>query len=168
MEGVPTSIYCFVRHFLLDRCPPVERCSFLHAIWCSVDTSREPVTQRWEVAVPLCDGQHTALERKCCRPASATSRSLVAEPISHYASRPLFSDGHDRGIYSRDLPHSFRVNQQGIRERVDGMVRQLPGTLDLDEAKGQVSDRVFNSAIRQGISRRSCPLYGKPQRFWQG
>ena len=38
------------------------------------------------------------------------------EPVGHYAIRPLFSDGHDSGIYSWDLLHSFCVNQQGMWE----------------------------------------------------
>ena len=38
------------------------------------------------------------------------------EPVGHYAVRPLFSDGHDSGIYSWDLLHSFCLNQQGMWE----------------------------------------------------
>ena len=38
------------------------------------------------------------------------------EPVGHYAIRPLFSDGHDSGIYSWDLLHSFCLNQQGMWE----------------------------------------------------
>ncbi len=38
------------------------------------------------------------------------------EPVGHYAIRPLFSDGHDSGIYSWDLLHAFCVNQQGMWE----------------------------------------------------
>ena len=38
------------------------------------------------------------------------------EAVGHYAIRPLFSDGHDSGIYSWDLLHSFCLNQQGMWE----------------------------------------------------
>jgi DUF971 family protein len=34
------------------------------------------------------------------------------EPVGHYAIRLVFSDGHDSGIYSWDLLHSFCQNQQ--------------------------------------------------------
>ena len=44
------------------------------------------------------------------------------EPVGHYAIRPLFSDGHDSGIYSWDLLHSFCMNQQGMWE---AYLRQL-------------------------------------------
>ncbi len=38
------------------------------------------------------------------------------EPVGHYAIRPVFSDGHDSGIYSWDLLHSFCVNQDALWE----------------------------------------------------
>ncbi len=38
------------------------------------------------------------------------------EPVGHYAIRPLFSDGHDSGIYSWDLLHSFCLNQSAMWE----------------------------------------------------
>ncbi len=38
------------------------------------------------------------------------------EPVGHYAIRPLFSDGHDSGIYSWDLLHSFCLNEQEMWE----------------------------------------------------
>ncbi len=38
------------------------------------------------------------------------------EPVGHYAIRPLFSDGHDSGIYSWDLLHSLCMNQQCMWE----------------------------------------------------
>lgn len=44
------------------------------------------------------------------------------EPVGHYAIRIVFSDGHDSGIYSWDLLHSFCLNQQGMWE---AYLRQL-------------------------------------------
>lgn len=38
------------------------------------------------------------------------------EPVGHYAIRPLFSDGHDSGIYSWDLLHLFCLHQPGMWE----------------------------------------------------
>ena len=34
------------------------------------------------------------------------------EPVGHYAIRPVFSDGHDSGIYTWELLHTFCQNQQ--------------------------------------------------------
>ena len=38
------------------------------------------------------------------------------EPVGNYGIKPTFSDGHDSGIYSWDLLHSFCLNQQGMWE----------------------------------------------------
>ena len=38
------------------------------------------------------------------------------EPVGHYAIRPVFSDGHDSGIYSWDLLRSFCVNREALWE----------------------------------------------------
>lgn len=38
------------------------------------------------------------------------------EPVGHYAIRPVFSDGHDSGIYSWDLLHSLCVNREALWE----------------------------------------------------
>ncbi|MCX7215294.1 MAG: DUF971 domain-containing protein [Burkholderiales bacterium] len=38
------------------------------------------------------------------------------EPVGHYAIRPVFSDGHDSGIYSWDLLHGFCVNREALWE----------------------------------------------------
>ena len=38
------------------------------------------------------------------------------EPVGHYAIRPVFSDGHDSGIYSWDLLHNFCVNRDRLWE----------------------------------------------------
>ncbi len=38
------------------------------------------------------------------------------EPVGHYAIRPVFSDGHDSGIYSWDLLHDFCVNRDRLWE----------------------------------------------------
>lgn len=38
------------------------------------------------------------------------------EPVGHYAIRPVFSDGHDSGIYSWDLLHSFCLNLEALWE----------------------------------------------------
>ncbi len=34
------------------------------------------------------------------------------EPVGHYAIRPVFSDGHESGIYTWELLHAFCQNQQ--------------------------------------------------------
>lgn len=44
------------------------------------------------------------------------------EPVGHYAIRPVFSDGHDSGIYSWDLLHDFCVNRDTLWE---GYLQQL-------------------------------------------
>ena len=36
------------------------------------------------------------------------------EPVGHYAIRPVFSDGHDSGIYSWDLLHRFCINRDKL------------------------------------------------------
>lgn len=38
------------------------------------------------------------------------------EPVGHYAIRPVFSDGHDSGIYSWDMLHDFCVNRERLWE----------------------------------------------------
>ena len=38
------------------------------------------------------------------------------EPVGHYAIRPVFSDGHDSGIYSWDLLHDFCMNRDKLWE----------------------------------------------------
>ncbi len=38
------------------------------------------------------------------------------EPVGHYAIRPVFSDGHDSGIYSWDMLHDFCVNRDPLWE----------------------------------------------------
>lgn len=47
-----------------------------------------------------------------------TGKRLVVitaiEPVGHYAIRPVFSDGHDSGIYSWDLLHSFCLNREAL------------------------------------------------------
>lgn len=36
------------------------------------------------------------------------------EPVGHYAIRPVFSDGHDSGIYSWDLLYRFCINRDQL------------------------------------------------------
>lgn len=36
------------------------------------------------------------------------------EPVGHYAIRPVFSDGHDSGIYTWELLNTFCQNQQSM------------------------------------------------------
>lgn len=36
------------------------------------------------------------------------------EPVGHYAIRPVFSDGHDSGIYSWDLLYELCVNHERL------------------------------------------------------
>ncbi len=38
------------------------------------------------------------------------------EPVGHYAIRPVFSDGHDSGIYSWDMLYDFCVNRDRLWE----------------------------------------------------
>ncbi len=38
------------------------------------------------------------------------------EPVGHYAIRPVFSDGHDSGIYSWDMLYDFCVNRERLWE----------------------------------------------------
>ena len=39
------------------------------------------------------------------------------EPVGHYAVRPIFSDGHDTGIYSWDYLYTLGVNQDEMWRR---------------------------------------------------
>jgi DUF971 family protein len=39
------------------------------------------------------------------------------EPVGHYAIRPVFSDGHDTGIYSWDYLHDLGVRQDELWQR---------------------------------------------------
>jgi DUF971 family protein len=36
------------------------------------------------------------------------------EPVGHYAVKPIFSDGHDSGIYSWEYLHELGVNQANL------------------------------------------------------
>ena len=36
------------------------------------------------------------------------------EPVGHYAIRPIFSDGHDSGIYSWDMLHTFCLHRDEL------------------------------------------------------
>ena len=51
---------------------------------------------------PRCAG--TGRDRRCCRPASARWRSTAIEPVGTYAVKLVFSDGHDTGLYTWELP----------------------------------------------------------------
>ena len=39
------------------------------------------------------------------------------EPVGHYALRPVFSDGHDTGIYSWEYLHDLGVRQDDLWQR---------------------------------------------------
>jgi DUF971 family protein len=39
------------------------------------------------------------------------------EPVGHYAIRPIFSDGHDTGIYSWDYLYDLGVRQDELWQR---------------------------------------------------
>ena len=39
------------------------------------------------------------------------------EPVGHYALRPMFSDGHDTGIYSWDYLYDLGVRQSELWQR---------------------------------------------------
>ena len=39
---------------------------------------------------------------------------LRIEPVGNYAIKPVFSDGHDSGLYSWDMLHSFCVNREEL------------------------------------------------------
>jgi DUF971 family protein len=36
------------------------------------------------------------------------------EPVGHYAIKPIFSDGHDSGLYSWDYLYDLCENQEGL------------------------------------------------------
>jgi DUF971 family protein len=38
------------------------------------------------------------------------------EPVGHYAIRPVFSDGHDSGIYSWEMLHDFCIYRDRLWE----------------------------------------------------
>ncbi len=39
---------------------------------------------------------------------------VSAEPVGHYGLQPVFSDGHDTGIYSWDLLYQLGLNQESL------------------------------------------------------
>lgn len=39
---------------------------------------------------------------------------LSIEPVGNYAIRPIFSDGHDTGLYSWDILHAFCVHRDEL------------------------------------------------------
>ena len=39
---------------------------------------------------------------------------VSVEPVGHYAIRPIFSDGHDSGIYSWDMLHTFCLHRDEL------------------------------------------------------
>ena len=65
---------------------------------------------------------------------------LRIEPVGNYAIRPVFSDGHDSGLYSWDMLHNFCLHQtelwatylnllesQGLSRDIDTTSRPAPG-----------------------------------------
>ena len=39
---------------------------------------------------------------------------LSIEPVGNYAIRPIFSDGHDTGLYSWDILHAFCIHHDEL------------------------------------------------------
>jgi DUF971 family protein len=52
--------------------------------------------------------------RRSCRSASVTSTSTRVEAIGNYAIRPVFSDGHESGLYSWDLLYNLGRNRDQL------------------------------------------------------
>ena len=56
------------------------------------------------------------------------------EPVGHYALKPIFSDGHDSGLYSWDFLHFVCENQEQLwkeyldKLKVAGLDRDAPMT----------------------------------------
>jgi DUF971 family protein len=57
------------------------------------------------------------------------------EPVGNYAIRPIFSDGHDSGIYSWDMLYALGVQQESmwqqylVRLAAAGASREVDATL---------------------------------------
>ena len=63
---------------------------------------------------------------------------LSLEPVGHYGVKPVFSDGHDSGIFSWDLLYELGANEAQLwaeyefRLKADGVDRDTP----MPEKKG--------------------------------
>jgi DUF971 family protein len=69
------------------------------------------------------------------------------EPVGHYAIRPVFSDGHDTGIYSWDYLYDLGVRQDQLWQRyldrleAAGASREAPATAQLATHLANAGDK---------------------------
>lgn len=55
---------------------------------------------------------------------------LSLEPVGNYAVKPVFSDGHDSGLYSWDYLHMLGREQDGLWQAYLGRLEREGGTRD--------------------------------------
>jgi DUF971 family protein len=57
---------------------------------------------------------------------------LALEPVGNYAVQPVFSDGHDSGIYSWDLLYTLGVNQDELWADYLARIEAAGASRDID------------------------------------
>lgn len=57
------------------------------------------------------------------------------EPVGNYAVRPIFSDGHDSGIYSWDLLHQLGANRDELWADYLARLEAAGASRDIDSTK---------------------------------
>ncbi|MBK8402141.1 DUF971 domain-containing protein [Propionivibrio sp.] len=55
---------------------------------------------------------------------------LGIEPVGNYAIKPVFSDGHDSGLYSWDVLHTLCVNQDALWQAYLDKLAEQGGSRD--------------------------------------
>ena len=71
---------------------------------------------------------------------------VAVEPVGHYGIKPLFSDGHDTGIYSWPYLHALAVGQAARWD--DYLARLRAAGLDRD------------AAMREAAAEGGCASHG--------
>ena len=52
------------------------------------------------------------------------------EPVGNYALRPIFSDGHDTGLYSWDVLHNFCIHRDALWQTYLDQLAAIGGSRD--------------------------------------
>jgi len=55
---------------------------------------------------------------------------LSIEPVGNYAIKPVFSDGHDTGLYSWDIVHTLCVNRDELWQAYLDKLKEEGGSRD--------------------------------------
>ena len=61
------------------------------------------------------------------------------EPVGNYALRPIFSDGHDTGLYSWDVLHNFCIHRDALWQTYLDQLAAIGGSRDPADAPAPVA-----------------------------